>query len=41
MLTFGGIEHLALNNEKPSFMARFDEVFGDGNGKFDEEDKVE
>ncbi len=41
MLTFGGIEHLALSNEKPSFMARFDEVFGDGNGKFDEEDTEE
>ena len=38
MLTFGGIEHLAFNDEKPSFMARFDEVVGDGNGKFDEDD---
>ncbi len=32
MLTFGGIEHLILNNENPSFMARFDEVFGDKTG---------
>lgn len=37
MLSFGSIEHLILGNEKPSFMARFDEVFGDGNGKIDED----
>lgn len=35
MLTFGGIEHLIINNEKPSFMARFDEVFGDKTGDED------
>ena len=38
MLSFGSIEHLILGNEKPSFMARFDEVYGDGDGKFDEDD---
>lgn len=38
MLNFGAVEHLIFNGEKPSFMARFDEVFGDGNGKFDEDD---
>ena len=38
MLNFGSVEHLIFNGEKPSFMARFDEVFGDGNGKFDEDD---
>lgn len=38
MITFGSVEHLKLNGEQPSFMARFDEVHGDGNGKFDEDD---
>ncbi len=38
MLSFGSIEHLVVNDENPSFMARFDEVYGDGNGKFDEDD---
>lgn len=37
MLTFGGIEHLVTADEKPSFMARFDEVFGDGNANIDED----
>ena len=41
MLSFGAIEHLVLNDEKPSFMARFDEVAGDGDGKFDEDDDDE
>lgn len=30
MLTFGSVEHLKVNGETPSFMARFDEVYGDG-----------
>lgn len=41
MLSFGSIEHLIVGKEKPSFMARFDEVFGDNDGKFDEDDDDE
>ncbi len=37
MLTFGGIEHLVTMKEPPSFMARFDEVYGDGNANIDED----
>ncbi len=29
--TFGSLEHLIFKKEPPSFMARFDEVYGDGN----------
>ena len=38
MLSFGSIEHLNFAKEPPSFMARFDEVFGDGNSSLDEDD---
>ena len=30
MLTYGSVEHLTAAGEKPSFMARFAEVYGDG-----------
>ena len=31
LLSFGATPHLKANGENPSFMARFDEVYGDGN----------
>ena len=30
MLTFGSVEHLKVNGEAPSFMARFAEIYGNG-----------
>ena len=35
MLNFGSIEHLVINCENPSFMARFDEVYSDNKYKLD------
>lgn len=35
MLSFGNVEHLIYNGEEPSFMARFDEIYGDGIGEKD------
>lgn len=34
MIEFGSVNHLLLGGEKPSFMARFDEVFGDGDDAY-------
>ena len=34
MIEFGSVNHLLNNGEKPSFMARFDEVFGDGDCEY-------
>jgi probable phosphoglycerate mutase len=34
MQSFGSYAHLTVNGKTPSFMARFDEVFGDGNEPF-------
>ena len=34
MIEFGSVNHLYVFGEKPSFMARFDEVYGDGNEEY-------
>ena len=34
MIEFGSVNHLLVSNEAPSFMARFDEVYGDGNQEY-------
>ena len=34
MVEFGSVNHLYVSGEKPSFMARFDEVYGDGNEEY-------